>query len=1210
MHMHCKRWFVPAVACAGALFSAGPAVGADIQTAPGLPDLDVRAGTVAPTAAQRSDARGLHAEVAWNQFGTPSTLVRPGGALGAAVGGSTASEAARAWLDRNRALFRLSSLGGLAVVADNTLARTDTHAVTLRQTPGGIAAAGGGLVTIGVTKAGGAWKVISASSTLSGDETIASGGAKLSDGQAWQRAARSVGRRTSLARVTRLGARRGIARGWRGLRVAGLQNVQQARKVAFPTVTKGYVPAYETLVLDTAGAEPSAYRVFVDGQTGAVLARESLVDNEGADDAGAAPKARAAQATPPPATTPFTGALPATDGACDTQKGPFTVAADGGVRAIDVFANAENPGNDIVLKLFRGTTEVAEADTLRTPERIRYSPVGGVPAGDYFAQVCEFGDGNAPTAPLAYTGTFVLDTSPAPAPYLARWRAFPANPPLNPLAADPWNNPSTDRRENLCWRQSPTASDCDRVAGNLASRSPWDVDPKSPAPPNTTVGNNARTAESWTDASVPSANQFRPTSDARDYTFPWTNEWFAKDCNPGDPYGSAFQVGKSFDVAAAVTNLFVQHNRMHDFSYLLGFTEENFNGQSSNFGLTEAFRENDPVVGDTQAGATTAPPDVYANARNNANMTTLPDGSSSVTNMYLWQPVAGAFYPPCVDGDYDGGVIGHEYTHMIENRMIGKGANRSGFQAGAMGEAAGDLVSIEQVNENGLVPTDGENQFATGTYATGNKLRGIRNFAPNFPATGAFPEPGVYPQVDPLNFSDVGYDLTGPEVHADGEIWVAINFELRKALAAKYNAQFPESDRDLQAQCAAGTQPVTQCPGNRRWVQLLFDAFLLMPTNPSMVDARNAILAADQARFGGANQAELWAAFARRGLGRFASQTNGSGRVRGVESDTDPLPDFEATGQPNATVTFDATGAAGAAAPAARVYVGHHEARVSPIADTDPATNAPVSASTNNLDQTAVFAPGTYEFVATAPGYGAVRFRATFRANERRTLRIQMAPNLASASGGATAAGNAAPVTNGPREVQSSGQVLENLIDDTEATDWQAAATQGADGAWNVDGNQVTVDLAGTKPERVNRVQVSALLGPVFDPVARTDLTQNRFTALRKFEIWTCNAQVADCGQEAAYQRAFASGDNAFPADAPRPVSPMLLMRTFAFSPVRATHLRIVVRSSQCTDGPAYQGEQDADPFNATDCNSAGPDATHFVRVAELQAFGAASRVR
>ena len=38
--------------------------------------------------------------------------------------------------------------------------------------------------------------------------------------------------------------------------------------------------------------------------------------------------------------------------------------------------------------------------------------------------------------------------------------------------------------------------------------------------------------------------------------------------------------------------------------------------------------------------------------------------------MYLWQSIAGAFYAPCVDGDFDMTVIAHEYTHAITNRMI------------------------------------------------------------------------------------------------------------------------------------------------------------------------------------------------------------------------------------------------------------------------------------------------------------------------------------------------------------------------------------------------------------------------------------------------------------------------------------------------------------------------------------------------------------
>jgi extracellular elastinolytic metalloproteinase len=1198
--MRAQRGFMLACALTGTLALTGSAVAdTDIQGSPtGLPDLDVRAGKLTPTTAQRSDVRDLGAQVAWNQFGTPSSLVRPGGALGATVQGSSAGDAARAWLSSNRSLFRLGSTDGLALVADNALAGSATHAITLRQTVGGLAAAGGGLVTIGVTKAGSAWKVISASSSLSGDESL-DGKARLRDGQAWQAAAASVGRVKSLAQIRRLtGKKQRLGHGWKGFRVAGLGDVQQARQVAFPTVSHGYVPAFETLVLDTQNPEPTAYRVYVDAHSGAVLARESLVDSEATQTEAAAPT-----------TTPFNGELPVQDGGCDTQKGPYTVAATDGVRAIDVFANADTVANDIVLKLFRGTTEVAEADTVRTPERIRYAPTGGVPAGDYFVQVCEFGDGQPPVEPRTYTGTISLDTSAPPAPYVARWRANPANPPLNALPADPWNDPSTDARANMCWKQSTTPSDCDTVVGNLASRSPWDFSPHTNASTNTTAGNNARAAESWQDGGQPGPNQFQPVSATRDYSFPWTNEWFTKDCDPGTPYGANFQVGKSFDVSAAAVNLFTVHNRMHDFAYLLGFTEDNFNSQESNFGLTEPFRENDPVIGDVQAGAATAPPGVYASSRNNANMSTLPDGSSSITNMYMWQPVAGGFYPPCVDGDFDAGVIGHEYTHMIENRTIGKGANRSGFQAGAMGEAVADQFSLEELNEFGLVPTGDENRWATGTYVTGNKLRGIRNYAPNFPYTGAFPEPRIYPQVDPLNFSDVGYDVTGPEVHADGEIWVAINFELRKALAAKYNQQFPESDAALQKQCALGQVQVTQCPGNRRWIQLVFDSFLLMPTAPSMIDARNAILAADQARFGGANQAEITAAFARRGMGRGASQTNGSGRTAGVESDTNPLPDFEAAGQPNANVTFTATSSeTGNPAVKARIYVGHYEARVSPIADTDPATNAPSTASANNLDEKATFTPGTYEFIATAPGYGAVRFRKTFKANNNPTIALRFAPNFASTTQGATATGDVAPLTNGAGTVVQPGPtVLKNLIDDSEATDWQAAATQGADGAWNVDGKQVTVDLAGSRPQTIRHVQISALIGPVFDPATRADLTQNRFTALRQFEIWTCNDQAADCSQDDGYQRAYASAADAFPADAPRPVAPMLLLRNFTFSPVKATHLRIVARNSQCTGGPAYQGEQDADPNNATDCNAAGPASTRFVRVAEVQAFGANS---
>jgi extracellular elastinolytic metalloproteinase len=238
--MRSQRGFVLACALIGTLVLAGSAAAdTDIQGNPnGLPDLDVRAGKLAPTAAQRTDVRDLGAQVAWNQFGTPSSLVRSGGALGSAVQGSSASDAARAWLSSNRSLFRLSSTQGLALVSDNALAGGATHAVTLRQTIDGLAASGGGMVTIGVTKAGSAWKAVSASGTLNGDRTL-DGKTRLRDGQAWQAAAASVGRVKSLAQIARLRGKKALGHGRKGLRVAGLGDVQQAREVASsPRVTR------------------------------------------------------------------------------------------------------------------------------------------------------------------------------------------------------------------------------------------------------------------------------------------------------------------------------------------------------------------------------------------------------------------------------------------------------------------------------------------------------------------------------------------------------------------------------------------------------------------------------------------------------------------------------------------------------------------------------------------------------------------------------------------------------------------------------------------------------------------------------------------------------------------------------------------------------------------------------------------------------------
>jgi hypothetical protein len=1146
-------------AAVGALALPATALGvANIHSGDdGLRDYDSRTGKLAPTRAQKAAAKRLGVRVTWNQFGTPATVARRGKFLAKGIRAKTAPAAAHKWLYRNRALFRLGAADKLRLVSDSPLSQSRGHAVTFRQVFGGLEATEGGNITIGVTgTAKKGWKVAFASSTATRDSAL-SGRAKISGVQAWLRAADSVGvSGYSMAHVREAK----VARGWTQIALGGMADLQQARAVAFPTIRAGIVPAFETIVLKARDA--IGYKVVVDARNGAVLARANLVHNlENKSEAKSAGESFT-----------FGGDLPATDGACITN-GPFAITA--GNRALDGFVAATVPTNDVVLDLFRDGVIIPEAhaDTLFSPEQFHWEPAGGVPAGSYTVRVCDFADGAAWTAPRTYTGTLQGDDSPPPPPYLARWKVFPANPPLYTVQGFPWNFPSTDTRETWCWR---TAPGCDRVIGNLASRAPWDHDLKTNSPTLTTRGNNAKAATSWTHDLLPSPPQYMPTSATRDYSYPWTNDWNQSLCEP-----TASAPGTGWDDSAATVNLFVAHNRMHDWSYFLGFTEQNWNAQDINFGLTERRQENDPIIGDVQAGA------LIPGVRDNANMITLPDGLSSITNMYFWQPFAASFYAPCVDGDYDMGVIGHEYGHMIENRMIGKGNTRIGHHAGAMGESFGDMNGMEYQNENGFVPTGDENRYAVGTYDTGSKIRAIRNYGMNFPTSGKEPEPGKQLNVNALNFSDLGYDVTGPtltssnQVHANGEIWSKINFGVRELLRKKYDKKFPSDDEDLQYACANGDLAPYACPGNRRWFVLYYDAMILMPTNPSMLQARDAILAADLMRFGGANQEELWEGFAKGGMGEGSTATN-SGLA---ETDTDPTPSFRSPLADNAAITFRAKDKNGNTITNARIFVGHFEARVSPIADTNPATTG------LNLDDVAEFVPGDYELLATAPGYGFLRGRKTFYKGEDSIIEFRFAKNHAASAQGATATG-------------TDGTDFANLLDGTENTNWTAPGTVTA-GNLSVDGKKVTIDLAGTEPVRIRDLNVSAMLRS----------GQNRFTALRQFEVWACNnggssalhhdSPPADCTQDSGYKKVYTSVADAFPGDPPRPVSPQLILRSFDIPSTTATHLRFVVKTSQCTGGPLFQGEQDNDPIATTDCDSNVPanNARSFVRAAEFQAF-------
>jgi hypothetical protein len=720
-----------------------------------------------------------------------------------------------------------------------------------------------------------------------------------------------------------------------------------------------------------------------------------------------------------------------------------------------------------------------------------------------------------------------------------KWETFPAYPRLDYSSAD--------TRETWCWEPAPG---CDVVIAKDAGATPfaWDVG-RHESPTDTSEGNNAVSYEKWfTNDVFEVGDNFSTPRPDRVYAYAWTNQWLEERCNP-----DVFESPQRNDIDAAIANLFVGHNRMHDWSYRLGFTEKTFNLQEDNYKRNG--KDGDPEHGNAQAGGVVGGPPGFQ-SRDNANQITPPDGDRPVTNMYLWQPIAAGFYAPCVDGDFDMTVIAHEYTHAISNRMVaGPDERLLGLQANAMGESWSDLVAVEILNEYGQVPVGGENPFAVGAYVTGDPVAGIRNYGMND---------------SPLNYSDVGYDLVGPQVHADGEIWSATNVDIRSAMNARYGSGTPAGQRA----CADGQVAVGSCPGNRRWVQLVFDAWLLMAFGDvTMVDARDAMLAADVMRFGGANQDLLWNAFAARGLGQGASSTGAN--------DDQPVPGFDSPFLEEGTVVFQPTTDGGAPVEA-QLFVGDYEARSTPVADTDPDTP---------LDDTLQMVPGTYEFLARGDGFGAQRFTLTVTAGDSVEASVDMPGNLASKHKGATATGN--------------GINLDKLIDDTEATNWAFLGQATDAGQEEAAGKQVTVRLDPSSPSHVvDRVQVSAMLRPPDpeDPGGDTG-GQSRYSALRRFRILTCQASgPVDCTRDGQFSVIFTSPANAFPAVAPRPRAPDLILRSFDVPDTGATHVRIVVLTNQCTGTPDFLGDQDDDPGNVTDC-IAGSTQERNVRIAELQVF-------
>ncbi len=286
------------------------------------------------------------------------------------------------------------------------------------------------------------------------------------------------------------------------------------------------------------------------------------------------------------------------------------------------------------------------------------------------------------------------------------------------------------------------------------------------------------------------------------------------------------------------TNLFYWNNLVHDLAYIYGFTETARNFQNNNQGRGGLGA--DYVLAEAQDGSGT----------NNANFSTPADGGRGRMQMYLWTAPT-----PDRDGDVDNGIIIHEYTHGISNRMTGTG---SGCLSNAeqMGEGWSDYFGLMMTHDwAAALPGDGF-----------SKPRGIGTYALNQPITGLGIRQYRYTtdmSVNPLTYSNLP---TVVHPHGTGTIWCTVLWDMTWEIIQ-----------------TAGINPslhnIGANGGNAIALKLVTEGLRMQPCSPGFISGRDAILNADVLFFGGQYSCAIMNAFARRGMGVGASQGSSASRT-------------------------------------------------------------------------------------------------------------------------------------------------------------------------------------------------------------------------------------------------------------------------------------------------------------------------------------------
>ncbi len=216
---------------------------------------------------------------------------------------------------------------------------------------------------------------------------------------------------------------------------------------------------------------------------------------------------------------------------------------------------------------------------------------------------------------------------------------------------------------------------------------------------------------------------------------------------------------------------------------------------------------------------------------------------------------------PNRDGGFDNGIIAHEYGHGVSNRLTGGPAASSCLANGEQGgEGWSDWLGLITTIEPG---DSGAMARGIGTYALFQSTNGagIRRYPYS-----------TNMSINPQTYADIA---TSSTVHQRGEIWCDAIWDM---------TWFLIRDFGFDPNLYTGTS------GNNIAMKLVLEGMKLQPCSPGYIDARDAILLADDILYGNAHRCQIWEAFARRGMGYGASQ--GSSNAVGDETVSFVYPAF------------------------------------------------------------------------------------------------------------------------------------------------------------------------------------------------------------------------------------------------------------------------------------------------------------------------------